>query len=84
MSELTQTPEWLVETITNASRLMSANPQTIADTVWWELHKRIELEVKESIQQQVDGTLRAMAEWRLKDRETVPGFIGCKIPEVSE
>lgn len=36
-------PEWLVELVANQMRLMSSNPQSVADTVWWELQKRSEL-----------------------------------------
>jgi len=73
-------PEWLVETIAAASRLMSANPKSIADTVWWELHKRIALEQQERMESLAEDQIRFVAEWKLVDRDTLPGFKGAKTP----
>lgn len=67
-------PDWLVEIVTNTSRLMSSTPKSVADAVWWEFRKRIALEVKEGLDMRADQLDRLIAtltaDMRLVDRET--------------
>lgn len=69
-------PEWLVDLVRNQMRLMASSPQSVADAVWWEFQRRVELEIKESL----DLNLRAATdpylvqgtvEYRFKEREDV-------------
>lgn len=82
IASVSDAPDWLVDVVARQSRLMSSSPKSVANAVWWEFHKRLELEMRERVE--ISGeTLRATLDYRLKDREdghTLPGFRGGKVP----